>query len=300
MRKMLKHDLRSVWRVWRIMAPILLVSAILCGLVIRASNLLGFEGLDPLTVWVTQLIPFFGAIASVAYLASNPIAWFAAQLMNTLPVVFFIVTLVLILVRYYKNFFTDEGYLTFTLPVSRTKLLNSKIIMAFFWMCLTVLGCVIAYTLFLICSVEGETWSQLFYEFSQPGVSDTPVTDTDWQSFWYGVAYFVGFLICGVANVISNFMIMLTSITVGATIVKRAKFILGVGIYVLSTYAMSILSFAVMAVSMQFLSQAESNASASNLAGTLTVWMGAALFISLGIGAYLLNKKLINKHLNLP
>ncbi|MBR4852701.1 MAG: hypothetical protein IKV01_03765, partial [Clostridia bacterium] len=88
MRKMLKHDLKSVWRVWRIMAPILLVSALLCGLAIRISNLIGFEEMDPLTLWVTQLIPFFGAIASVAYMVSNPITWFATQLMNTLPMVF--------------------------------------------------------------------------------------------------------------------------------------------------------------------------------------------------------------------
>ena len=36
---------------------------------------------------------------------------------------------IIILVRYYKNFFTDEGYLTFTLPVKTGNLINSKLIM---------------------------------------------------------------------------------------------------------------------------------------------------------------------------
>jgi hypothetical protein len=297
---MLKHDLRSVWRVWRIIAPILLVSALLCGFAIRVSNLIGFEEMDPLTLWATQLIPFFGAIASVAYMVSNPIIWFATQLMNTLPMVFFIITLVLILARYYKNFFTDEGYLTFTLPVSRTKLLNSKIIMTFFWLILTVVGCGIAYILFLVCSTDRETWSQIFQYYYGSGSSDLPATETNWQDFWFNVVYILGFLIGSVASVVSNILIMLTSITLGATIVKRAKFVLGVGIYVLSTYVMSIFAFAAMFVTVQLLSQSESNTDIFNLSGVATVWLSAMLFIGLGVGAYLLNKKLINKHLNLP
>ena len=36
-----------------------------------------------------------------------------------------VVTELLVFVRFYKNFFTDEGYLTFTLPVSRKDLLLS-------------------------------------------------------------------------------------------------------------------------------------------------------------------------------
>ena len=32
------------------------------------------------------------------------------------------------IVRFYKNLFTDEGYLTFTLPVKISQILNSKII----------------------------------------------------------------------------------------------------------------------------------------------------------------------------
>lgn len=39
-----------------------------------------------------------------------------------------IITLIFILMRYYKNFFTDEGYLTFTLPVTPHELLWTKLI----------------------------------------------------------------------------------------------------------------------------------------------------------------------------
>lgn len=43
---------------------------------------------------------------------------------------FMILSEIIILVRFYKNFFTDEGYLTFTLPVKTGSLINSKLIMS--------------------------------------------------------------------------------------------------------------------------------------------------------------------------
>ena len=43
-------------------------------------------------------------------------------------------TLIFILFRFYKNLFTDEGYLMFTLPVSTLKLIISKIIVGMTWM----------------------------------------------------------------------------------------------------------------------------------------------------------------------
>lgn len=43
------------------------------------------------------------------------------------------------MVRFYKNLFTSEGYLMFTLPVTHTQLLNSKLIVAFLWNCFNVL-----------------------------------------------------------------------------------------------------------------------------------------------------------------
>ena len=43
-------------------------------------------------------------------------------------VAFFILSEILVFLRFYKNFFTDEGYLTFTLPVKRSQLLSSKLI----------------------------------------------------------------------------------------------------------------------------------------------------------------------------
>lgn len=50
-----------------------------------------------------------------------------------------IVTLVIMIARFYKNLVTDEGYLTFTLPVKTNQIINSKMIIAILWTLASVL-----------------------------------------------------------------------------------------------------------------------------------------------------------------
>ena len=50
-----------------------------------------------------------------------------------------VMTLVLMIQRFYKNYLTDEGYLMFTLPVSVHSMIFSKLIVAIVWIILTVL-----------------------------------------------------------------------------------------------------------------------------------------------------------------
>ena len=50
-----------------------------------------------------------------------------------------VMTLVLMVHRFYKNYLTDEGYLMFTLPVSIHSMIFSKLIVAIVWAVLTVL-----------------------------------------------------------------------------------------------------------------------------------------------------------------
>ena len=42
-------------------------------------------------------------------------------------------------IRFYKNFFTDEGYLMFTLPVKTSELLLSKLLVAVLWRLISIL-----------------------------------------------------------------------------------------------------------------------------------------------------------------
>lgn len=86
---------------------------------------------------VIILITIFGCIllstrifdTDTGFLIAAPLA--ALYLLAIIA--FSFITLIYIYVRFYKNLFTAEGYLMHTLPVTRTQLFHSKLIMGYFW-----------------------------------------------------------------------------------------------------------------------------------------------------------------------
>ena len=64
-----------------------------------------------------------------------------------------IATLILLLVRFYKNLYTDEGYLTHTLPVKPSMHLNCKLLSGFIWNVAS--GVVQIISLFILFAGEG-------------------------------------------------------------------------------------------------------------------------------------------------
>lgn len=72
-----------------------------------------------------------------------------------LMVAAFVMTLILTIQRFYKNFMTDEGYLTFTLPVSTGRLIWSKLIVAVIWI---VVCSVVAILSLMLMAFSGNEW----------------------------------------------------------------------------------------------------------------------------------------------
>ena len=64
------------------------------------------------------------------------------------------ITLIYLTVHYYRNMFSSQGYLTFTLPVSSWTLLNSRFLTGFFWYLITGFFTVFSVTA-LVISVLG-------------------------------------------------------------------------------------------------------------------------------------------------
>ena len=118
-RKLLKYDMKSVWNVWRIMAATIFGLSIVGSFVLRyilthAEKMFDSPGL---------MLMFSG------FMLCAVLSFFTACA----------VTAIFVLIRFYKNFFTDEGYLTFTLPVKRSTLLNAKTANAMIWGFLLIL-----------------------------------------------------------------------------------------------------------------------------------------------------------------
>jgi hypothetical protein len=100
------------------------------------SKLLKYEFKD-----TARIIPFFYLIIVIFSIMAVTakqinIQWFIVTSSILLIVMggsLVIITFVVIVMRFYKNLYSNEGYLMFTLPVKPQQLLASKVIVAFTW-----------------------------------------------------------------------------------------------------------------------------------------------------------------------
>ena len=212
LRKLLKYDTRAIGKFWWIAAVASVALAVLGGVCV---NVLDVEYTS---------YTFMPAIATIGMMIV--IMGFGA---------FSLITMILIFVRFYKNFFSDEGYLTFTLPVKRSQLLKSKLISATGFVLLTDLCLGIDFIVMMAVAYPEKVFSiklyrdialfikELFHQFG-------PYT------IIYALEILVGFVLVTVCSILAIYV----CITFAAVIARRVKFLVALGFY----YAYSmVLSF---------------------------------------------------------
>lgn len=126
LRKLIKHELYATGKT---LLPLYGITILISLLNRILSNVQSFKG--PL-----KLIQAFANVA------------FGISIVATL-----FVTFVIIILRFYKNLMTDEGYLMFTLPAKPIQLINSKFIVSLLWFVISV---VIAVSALLILFITPE------------------------------------------------------------------------------------------------------------------------------------------------
>ncbi len=140
------------------------------------GKLLKYEVKDTL-----RIIPFFYAITAVlaclSLLAGKlELGWFkvtSSVLLLLVGIAVFVVTLVVICMRYYKNLYSNEGYLSFTLPLKPHLHLVSKSIVSFMWAILSVLVCLGAFFVALNgLGVDGAVWSSVLDQIERSGMGN--------------------------------------------------------------------------------------------------------------------------------
>jgi len=89
------------------------------------------------------IITIFNKLTIILNNNNNPIIDLATVLLTLTYVLTifssYVITIVLIIARFYKTMVTDEGYLTHTLPVKTISHVNSKLIVSIIWFILSVL-----------------------------------------------------------------------------------------------------------------------------------------------------------------
>lgn len=141
---------------------------------------------------------------------------------------FMLLSVILIFSRFYKNFFTDEGYLTFTLPVKRTQLLNSKLIVSTATSLLTGIVFIIDILIMLCVAFHEDIFTK---EFWHSFVNEFLLELFRDEYIGYYVLWLIEVLALFVLYTIFTTLFMFCCITVASIITKKAKVITAIGIY---------------------------------------------------------------------
>ena len=203
-----------------------------------------------------------------------------------------VAAVVLYLGRFYKSRFTDEGYLTFTLPVSTHQNLLASLVN-------TVIGTVLITLVICAC---GALWLAIAFA----GVKD--FYQSLWQNFpelwergWQSLRELLGqipgsipvrMVLSAVIGGVSSLVMLMLAVTVGSIVAKKHKILAAVGVY----YGIQVLISLVSAFTL----------AAVETVGTGTLAMlgdllnrGVVISLVLGIGGYFLMYWLVDRKLNL-
>ena len=205
--KLLKHEWRATRGMLGTLCLVCLGASLLGGCTMRYLMIASYEDAQQNVIVVLNVLAMVAAMVAVAVVG--------------------IAGLFLYIGRFYKSRFTDEGYLTFTLPVSTHQNLLAS-------MANTAIGMVIVF--FAICAALA-----LWLMIGLPGMGAF-LTEV-WEKFpelWAGLKhawstipwkYVWMFLLNIVAGSVCELVVLMLSVTIGSILAKKHKILAAVGVY---------------------------------------------------------------------
>lgn len=142
--KLVKYDLKYGVKIFIILHTVLLIACII-------GRFLFLDNID---------------LRENINLTATPLILFSSIIMSLFTSVSIGVGL-LLAVRFYRNLFTDEGYLTLTLPATSTQQLWAKIISGAVWYVADILLCTVAFIILITSKNVMEAWGYAAPEFTK-------------------------------------------------------------------------------------------------------------------------------------
>lgn len=276
--KLLKYEFRSVSGILSILSLAALGAGVLGGGVLWFLRTSLNSGADSniLSISILLCVPlllacFFGVFAYV------------------------VATFILLFARFYSHKFTDQGYLTFTLPVSCHQLLLSSLLNILLWGVLCILVVCLDVVLVLFIGVPGTN------PFEVLGETIRDILTFSSDVFPLGVTSYT--ILTVLLSIISflRFLILPTlSITIGALAVKKHKVLAAFGIYwgIGTVISMITNSFGIFQLVIFGSSVILENSALSNV--FLLLILPMLIDLAVVIGGYFLMEYLMRNRLNLP
>ena len=203
LKKLLRYDFKSILKFWWIAAVSTLGLAFIGG-------------------WSISIFDNQKELPQMLYV----VATLAAIIAVLGGVAFAIMTIIILFSRFYKNFFTDEGYLTFTLPVKRSSLLNSKLITSIATVLITGLIIIVDIIIALCIAYYKEIFTKEFFEVLGEAIKEY---FEDYGA--YAVYSIVQIIVSAILTVAISVLFATCCITIASIIAKKAKVITAIAIY---------------------------------------------------------------------
>ena len=220
LKKCLKYDLQSVSRIWWILAATMMGAALVAALSIRAF----FQALENSeSAGLMDVLSIFGILG--------------AGLCLLAMVAGLVISVFLVYWRTYTHFFTDEGYLTFTLPVKRSTLYLSKVLTSVIVETATLAVFLVGIGLILLIAPpadQGELINPMIYEGLGTILKEFFGIVKGWPILW-GIALIPTLL----ASQLYASGLVFMSMSIGAMLAKKHKLMASIGIYYAITAAVS-------------------------------------------------------------
>ncbi|MCM1514692.1 MAG: hypothetical protein NC090_06850 [Anaeroplasma bactoclasticum] len=135
MLRILKHDFKSTYKEFVAMFVGLIVLSMLMGIVM----LIDVRNTFSIMIMTTLFVFYYFAFIAIG------IMW-----------------IICVIQSFNKKFFTKEGYLTFTTPISIDSLIISKLIVNFIWFLLTVVAYIISFLILFFAATRGQLFREMF------------------------------------------------------------------------------------------------------------------------------------------
>ena len=270
--KLLKHEWREIWKIPAILLGILLVVSVFAGSTFFApvwdSELSGL-GILAMLVWMLYYFAIIGvSIGVTLYLA----------------------------IHFYKTMFTDEGYLTHTLPVTSHELLLSKILPMMAWQMLSTIAIVISVAIFgnmaiFALNSDGLTFREVYRQIF------AVLADEGFFGNMGLLTFITSLFVLFLAGTINGAMMIVGSVSIGQMVGKH-KVLGSIGAYFAINTVVQILSCIVFVPVVVI---KVSNEMPESVFDVLTpCYFGmSVLAILVSIGLYFLSEYLIRRKLNL-
>lgn len=264
--KLLKQDFKSTWRVLGILSLTAVGLSLMAGFSIKYMEAAGNS--DQIT---------FPIIAGIIFCAFTFVFLIACG----------VGALLVCLGRFYKSRFTDEGYLTFTLPVTTHQILLSSLLSS--TVSMLAVGIVIALSVLLMILVgisgieEAREGLAIFFREELPRLWQMMLTYTDWMTR-------TEFVVNGVLSFTGELVVIMLAITIGALAARKHKILMAIVFYYVFHIVMSI----VYTFGMLTLERANSFGP-KQILGLSILGM-----LVVNVGGYFLMHHLADRKLNLP